>query len=413
MLASLFPRAHARYTSLPVLGRSLEGLCVWLHARGYPRDAIQRRIGAAASLARTFRRRRVRSLGKLTASALLSCAPPPRTSGAPPQGALVRSLTQYLQERCELAPTLPTVTECRVADYRRYLDRVRGLCDGTIKMHCATITGFLRFLDHDAHPQQLRELRAADVEAFVANAGGRVGRRRMGQVTGTLRAFLRFLAATGEGPAGLDAQIESPRIYRGERLPRALASETVRTLLRSIDRTTPKGRRDYAMFLLIATYGLRASEVRALDLDDVGWRSGQIRVPRPKVGTPLLLPLTDQVGEALVDYLRSGRPPSTHRRLFLRVEFPLAPLGLGAVGDAFRTWARRAGIDLPARSGPHCLRHALALHLLREGASIKTIGDLLGHRSAESTGVYLRLDVDDLRDVALPLPAAAVPEVRP
>ena len=407
MLALLFPRAHARYMSLPILGGSLGGLCAWLHARGYPRDAIGRRMGAAASLARALRRRRVRSLGELTASALLSYAPPPRRFNAPPQGALVRSLTQYLEERCELAPTLPTATERRVADYRRYLDRVRGLCARTIKM-------FLRFLDHDAHPQQLRELRAAEVEAFVASVGARVGRRRTEQVTGTLRTFLRFLAATGEGPAGLAAQVESPRIYRDERLPRALAWETVRGFLRSIDRTTSKGRRDYAMFLLIATYGLRASEVRALDLDDVAWRSRQIRVPRPKVGTPLLLPLSDMVGEALIDYLRCGRPASTHRRLFLRVEFPLGPLGLGAVGDAFHTWARRAGIRLPARSGPHCIRHALALHLLREGASLKEIGDLLGHRSPESTGVYLRLDVDDLRDVALPLPEAAVPEeVRP
>jgi site-specific recombinase XerD len=414
MLASLFPRAHARYSSLPVLGGALEGLCIWLHARGYPRDAIQRRMGAAASLARALRRRKVRSLGELTASALLSYAPPPRMFSAPPQGALVRSLTQYLEEQGKLAPTPTTPTERRVADYRRYLDRTRGLCAGTIKMHAGTITGFLRFLDHDVRPQRLHDLRADDIEAFVAKVGGDVGRSRMGQVTATLRTFLRFLAAAGEGPAGLDAQVDSPRIYRGERLPRALPWETVRTFLRSIDRTTPKGRRDYAMFLLAATYGLRASEVRTLGLDDVAWRTRQIRVPRPKVGTPLLLPLTDEVGAALLEYLRRGRPDSTDRHLFLRVEFPLGPLGRGAVGDAFRAWARRAGIRLPARGGPHCMRHALAQHLLREGASLKTIGDLLGHRSAESTGVYLRLDVDDLRDVALPLPAVAEPEeVRP
>jgi site-specific recombinase XerD len=280
-------------------------------------------------------------------------------------------------------------------------------------MHAATVTGFLRFLNHDARPEQLSDLRPADVEAFVTSFGGRVGRGRMGHVVGALRTFLRFLAASGDAPAGLDAQVESPRIYRGERLPRALAWETVRTFLNSIDRTTPKGRRDYAMFLLVATYGLRASEIRGLDLDDVAWRSRQIRVPRPKVGTPLLLPLTDQAGAALLDYLRC-RPASTHRSLFLRVVFPLGPLGLGAVGDAFHTWAHRAGIRLPARGGPHCIRHALALHMLREGASLKTIGDLLGHRSPESTGVYLRLDVDDLRDVALPLPAASVAgEVQP
>jgi site-specific recombinase XerD len=312
-----------------------------------------------------------------------------------------------------LAQAPPTPTERRVADFRRYLERVRGLCAATIEAHAATINRFLLFLDHDGHPQRLHGLCAADLEAFVTKAGRCVGHSRMGQVTATLRTFVRFLAATGEGPAGLDAQVQSPRIYRGERLPRALPWKSVRAFLRSIDRTTPKGRRDYAMFLLVATYGLRASEVRALSLDDVAWRARQIRVPRPKVGTPLLLPLTDEVGAALLEYVRRGRPASPHRRLFLRVEFPLGPLGRGAVGDAFRSWARRAGIRLPARGGPHGMRHALALHLLREGASLKTIGDLLGHRSSESTGVYLRLDVDDLRDVALPLPAAASDGVRP
>jgi site-specific recombinase XerD len=335
-------------------------------------------------------------------------------SGSPPRGALVRSLAPYLEERGGLVPTALTPSELRVADYRRYLERVRGLSTSTIEMHGATITRFLRFLDHDAHSQRLHDLRDAEVEAFIAQTGRQVGRSRMGQVTTVLRTFLRFLAARGETPPGLDAKVESPRIYRGERLPRALPWETVRTFLKSIDRTTPKGQRDFAMFLLIATYGLRASEVAALNLDDVAWRTCQIHVPRPKTGTPLLLPLTDEIGAALLDYLRRGRPASTERRLFLRVEAPLGPLGRGAVGDAFRAWARRAGISLPARGGPHCLRHALALRLLREGVTLKTIGDLLGHRSAESTGVYLRLDVDDLRDVALPLPAeSAAEEVRP
>jgi site-specific recombinase XerD len=410
MLELLFPRAHVRYASLPILGGTLDGLCVWLDAREYPPGAIKRRIGAATLLARALCRHHVRSLSELTASQLHAYAPPPRWSSSPPQGALVRSLAQYLEERGVLAPTPLTPTELRVADYRRYLERVRGLSASTIEIHSATITKFLRFLDHDVRPQQLRDLRGAEVEAFLAHAGRHVGPGRMGQISAILRTFLRFLAAAGEGPVGLDAQVDSPRIYRGARLPRAFPWEAVRALLKSIDRTTPKGRRDFAMFLLIATYGLRTSEVAALKLDDIAWRTRQIHVPRPKVGTPLLLPLTDEVGSAVLDYLRRGRSASTDRRLFLRVEAPLGPLGRGAVRDAFRAWARRAGTPLLARGGPHCLRHTLALRLLREGASLKAIGDLLGHRSAESTGVYLRLDVDDLRDVALPLPPASMAE---
>ncbi len=408
MLESLFPRAHVRHASLPILGGSLEGLCDWLHARGYPPDALRRRIGAAGSLERALSRHGVRALGELTAAALRSFAPPPRWSGSPPKGALVRSLVLYLEERGELAQTSPTPIESLVSDYGHYLEHVRGLAVSTVAMYRAVARDFLLFLDHDLRPERLHDIQIGDIDAFVTKVGRLVGRSRLAGVTATLRSFLRFLATAGDAPAGLDAQIESPRIWRGERLPRALAWEEVRAFLRAIDRTTPKGRRDYAMFLLIATYGLRTSEIAALELEDLAWKARRIRVPRPKVGTPLLLPLTDEVGTALLDYLQRGRPPATCRQVFLRVEAPLGPLGRGAVRDAFATWARRAGIALPARGGPHSLRHALALHLLREGVALKTIGDLLGHRSAEATGVYLRLDVDDLRDVALPLPPVPV-----
>ena len=406
MLSALFPRAHARYANVPILGRYLAGLCVWLEARGYPRSRIQRRMQAAASLADELLQRGVTSLGELTAASLRSYAPPPRKSGSPVRGALVRSLAQYLEERGELAPTVLTPVQRRVADYVRYLDSVRGLAGGTITVHAATVTKFLLFVEHDARPRELHKLRGTDVEAFIVKTSERVGRSRLVGVTTALRAFLRYLAATGEGPVGLDTQVESPRIYRGERLPRALEWDMVLAFLQSIDRTTSKGRRDYAMFLLVATYGLRSSELRALGLDSVNWRTREISVPRPKIGMPLLLPLTDEVATALYEYLRHGRGAAPHRQLFLRVEVPLGPLGRGAVGDAFRMWARRAGIRLPTRGGPHSLRHALALRLLRKGAALESIGEVLGHRSVESTGVYLRLDIDDLRDVALPLPRA-------
>jgi len=272
---------------------------------------------------------------------------------------------------------------------------------------------FLRFLEYDADPRRLRVLKIAQVDAFLAQKGRRLGRASMQKVTAMLRSFLRFLTADGEVPTGLDAQVDSPRCFRGERLPRALPWTAVRKLLCSIDRSTPKGRRDYAMMLLIATYGLRVSEVAALRIDDVSWRSRQIRVPRPKVGTPLLQPLTDEVATALLDYVRHGRGCSPHRHIFLRVRVPIGPLKSTAVSDAFDVWADRAGIQLPApgAGGPHCLRHSLAVHLLRQGTSVKTIGALLGHRSAESTCVYLRLQVEDLRHVALPLHLAATPEV--
>ena len=380
MLASLFPKAHARYSCLPILGGVLEELCEWLQSRGYPPDACRRRVAAAALLEQLLRRRGIHSLRDCTASDLGSCVPHPRKWTAHMACALGRSLKQYLDERGELASTPPTATDRLVAAYRTYLGNVRGLALVTVNKHAATIVEFLRFLKYDGRSEGLRALQVAEIDAFLTRSGHRLSRISMQHVTSNLRSFLRFLAAENEAPAGLDAYVESPRCYRGERLPRALPWGTVLELLNSIDRSTPKGRRDYVILLLIATYGLRRSEVAGLSLDDIAWRPRQIRVPRAKIGTPLLLPLTDEVATALLDYLRHGRSDSTHRRLFLRVRVPQVPIEPTAVTDVFDAWAAHAGIRLSHLGGPHCLRHSLAMHLLRQGTSLKSIGDLLGQR---------------------------------
>jgi integrase len=182
--------------------------------------------------------------------------------------------------------------------------------------------------------------------------------------------------------------------------------------LDAIDRTTSLGLRDYAIFFLIATYGLRACDILALTLDDFRWRQGEMHVAQRKTGYPLVLPLTEAAGEAVLHYLRDGRPRISSRQLFLRVRAPMGPLKATAVNDAFESWCKRSDVPFPA-TGVHCLRHSYALHLLRQGTSLKTIGDLLGHRSAESTCVYLRLDIEDLRQVPLELPSEArTPEAR-
>ena len=241
------------------------------------------------------------------------------------------------------------------------------------------------------------------VEGFVRVTGQRVDRASLQHEIAHLRSFLRFLAGRGQIKVGLDTQIDTPRIYRGEQLPRSVPWETVQKFMNSIDRNARTGLRDYAMFLLITTYGLRASEVVALRLDDIQWRLGRIRIPIRKTGTELVLPLTDSVGESLVTYLRSARPGLSYREVFLRCRAPEGPLKPTAVTNAFQLWTRRSGLTMPVQ-GPHCLRHSYAIHLLRQGVPLKVLGDLLGHRNAESTSVYVRLSVKDLRDVALDLP---------
>jgi integrase/recombinase XerD len=220
-----------------------------------------------------------------------------------------------------------------------------------------------------------------------------------------LRGFLRFLATDGRAPTGLDRQIDTPRLYRLEQLPRALPWETVCTLLQSLDTASPMGLRDYAMFLLIATYGLRASDVVAISLDDIHWRQGILRIHHRKTSSPLELQLTNEVLSALVKHLKRAPPPAPYRRVFLRMRAPMGVLKPTAVTEAFQALVRKSGLSI-SYQGPHCIRHAYALRLLKNGTPLKTIGDILGHRTAEATSMYLRLATGDLREVALAVPGA-------
>jgi integrase/recombinase XerD len=411
MLSDIYPRVHARYSSLPVLGPHLDGFVEWLQTEGYPRHPILMRVRATRRLDALLRRRGIQCPADLTAAAFLAFAPKDSQDDID-LAAVVRSLVQYFEARHLLAPPVPTPGQEILGLYRTHLVDVRGLAASTTAFHLATVGAWLSHLGPAQALARLRTLDPRVIEDFLAVEGARMGRESLQHIVAHLRAFLRYLASRDLAPVGLDARIDTPRVYRGERLPRSLPWATVGAFLQSIDRTTSMGRRDYAMFLLIATYGLRTSEVAALTLEDIAWRDGQIRVPRPKVRMPLTVPLTTEVGAAVLAYLRAGRPHLPDRQLFLRVRAPAGTLKPTAVTEAFQGHARRSGLAIPYQ-GPHCLRHSLAVHLLRQGTPLKAIGDLLGHRSAESTCVYLRLHVEDLRDVALDLPVDAHGQVRP
>ena len=157
------------------------------------------------------------------------------------------------------------------------------------------------------------------------------------------------------------------------------------------------------MLLLIATYGLRTSEVVAITLDDLRWRQRHLQIHQRKTSSPLELPLTNEVMCALVKHLKRTPPSPPYRKIFLRTRAPIGALKPIAVTDAFGSWARNSGLSIPFH-GPHCLRHSLAVHLLKKGTPLKTIGDILGHRSVESTSTYLRLATEDLRGVLFRCP---------
>lgn len=407
MLNDLFPRKSARYCALPLLGPIADDFDTWLSGQGYRRGTRRQQARALVRIDRDLRRQGHRQWQRLRSANLEACWSRYRRRD-PDMAATVRGLLRFVQERSLLPPVPAPVTRVTALAniYGAALQDLRGLAPVTIRQHATTAAHFLAHLGYQIAPERLAGLTAADVEAFVCETGKRLSRASLQHTVAQLRGFLRFLASHGLVRPDLDRQIDTPRVYRQEHLPRSLPWPTVRRLLQSIDRSTAQGLRDYTMLFLIATYGLRACEVVALTLDAIDWRGRRLHVPPRKTGTPLVLPLTDAVGTVLLRYLRRGRPSSPHRQLFLRQRAPAGVLKPTAVCEVFQKWVRWSGLPIPFQ-GPHCLRHSYAVALLRRGVGLKTLGDLLGHRTAESTCAYLRLATDDLREVALAVPRSA------
>ncbi len=194
--------------------------------------------------------------------------------------------------------------------------------------------------------------------------------------------------------------IEPPRQYRNVDVPRSITWREVGQLLESIDRRSAVGKRDYAILLLLVTYGLRAREVAALRLDDIDWRHERVHVPGRKAGHSTTFPLSPIVGQAIVEYLREGRIATAERALFLRDKAPHTSVTHGAISQVAKRALRKAGIEVP-RPGSHTLRHTCVQRLVDAHVSLKTIGDYMGHRTAVATGVYAKIDIHSLREVAL------------
>ena len=351
------------------------------------------------------------TLSEVTREDLQACRPKNSQDNRILCGTL-NTLEQYLAEQSLLPPLRPdplSRSDALLAEYKHFLTDVKGFSRSTITAHLRTISYFLKHVEYESASSHLVDLQICDIETFITHLGKQLCRASLQHEAAHLRGFLRFGVFSGICPIGLDAYIDMPRLYRLEQLPRALPWSTVCALLNSIDRSTPMGLRDYTMLFLIATYGLRACDIRTLQLEDVRWRLSEIRVKLRKTGRLLVLPLTDAAGDTLVQYLRHGRPQTPFREVFLKVRAPIKPLKYTGVNDVFRGCVKRSGLKLPFM-GIHCLRHSYALHLLRQGTSLKTIGDLLGHRTAESSCVYLRLDIEDLRDVGLDVPGSNFPQ---
>ena len=281
-----------------------------------------------------------------------------------------------------------------------YLAAERGVASRTIESYEHHLAGFESYLARIG-VASLSELSPAILTAFVVErAASGLGKATIRDGCGVLRVFLRYAHREGATTADLSGVMDRPQFYRLSSIPRSITWEEVGRVLAGVDRRTRAGKRDWAILLLLVTYGLRGREVAALTLDDIDWKRERLAVPERKAGHSTAFPLSASVGEALVDYLRAGRPQTGSRRVFFRAVAPVEPFTPAAVSARARHYLIKAGIDVP-RPGSHTLRHTCVQRLVDADFALKTIGDFVGHRSAKSTEIYAKVAVEPLREVAL------------
>lgn len=402
-----------------VLSRALEGpLATHIGAfaksrtaQGYAVDSIHRQVLLAACFSRWLKQQGIalRQLRSDHPSRYLR-ERARRVRRCQGDGAALRHLLDFLRREGVIAAEKISARRLTPAErcahtYAQYLRDGRDLTRATIVNYLPFIRGFLtdRF---GAGPVRLSRLSAGDVVRHVQRQAPRLHGKRAKVLTSALRSFLRYARYRGDLTLDLAAAVPVVANWSMPSVPRAIGASQIRQLLASFDRRSAIGRRDYAIVLLLARLGLRSGEVAVLEIDDIDWEAGQVNV-RGKRGQRTALPLPVDVGEAIAAYLHRGRPRSTDRRVFLRSKAPIRGfLSQCAIGSIVRHALQRADIQGPT-TGAHQFRHALATQMLRRGASLTEIGQVLRHRSPQTTTIYAKVDLKALRSLALPWPGGA------
>jgi len=380
-------------------------------ALGYARGSIQRQVRLAAGFSDWLKHQGV-ALPRVGSDHAVRYLRDRARRVRPGLGdaAVLRHLLEFLRREGVIAAEkiaarrLTPAERCAQA-YAQHLRDARALAKATIINYVPFIRGFLtdRFGDG---PVRLARLEAADVVRFVQRQAPQLHLKRAKLLTTALRSFLRYARYRGAVARDLAAAVPIVANWWMTSIPRVIGADQIRQLLASLDRRTAIGRRDYAIVLLLARLGLRSGEVAFLELEDIDWDAGQVSV-RGKRGHRAALPLPTDVGAAIAAYLRHGRPRSTSRRVFLRSKAPIRGfLSQSGIGSIIRHALKRAGIQAPT-TGAHQFRHALATEMLRHGASLTEIGEVLRHRSPQTTTIYAKVDLTALQTLALPWPGGA------
>ncbi len=291
--------------------------------------------------------------------------------------------------------------------YDGWMLDLRGLCRLSRASRCASALRYLQWLGERGSEAHLGTMTLERIDAHVQARMLSLRQRSTKKAVAVhLRSFLRYLHSSGRIP-DFSSAVLIPKLYVHEGIPSALQPEQIAQVLRSTrqDRS-PMGLRDYAILTLLSSYGLRAGEITALCLQDIDWAHDRLRIRHSKTGVHSELPLLRAPGEAILDYLRKGRPTTTRREVFLRSCAPYRALRGGSLHSVLEPRLKAASVVPRGKRGPHAFRHAKAASLLRSAVPLKVIGDVFAHRSASSTMAYLKLDVEQLRGIALEIPGA-------
>lgn len=395
------------------IGAEVERYVVWLAEHGYHSRTVWRRVPVLVAFGEFARERGAEAARDLPAhvdafvAEQVAHSKGARHGGAPRLG-LVKEIRGPVEHMLSVVlcgfegsgrrhEGLPFVDS--VPGFFDYLASERGLRPASILGYRHHLSRFEAYLARTG--ARVDELSPALLSGFIAErrAAG-LAKTTVRGACGALRVFLGYAHRQGVLARDLSKTVEWPQVYRLADVPRSISWAQVGEVLAGVDRRTPVGKRDYAILLLLVTYGLRGREVAALTLDDIDWKRERLAVPERKAGHSTAFPLSTAVGYALVDYLRHGRPETADRQVFFRSVAPLRPIGAAAVSACARHYLRKAGVEVP-RPGSHTLRHSCVQRLVDGGFTLKAIGDFVGRRSPRSTEVYAKVDIENLREVSL------------
>lgn len=286
-----------------------------------------------------------------------------------------------------------------IGDFVRFQIEHRGSCyeyTKTIRRYCDCFFSYLQ----NKGIRRLTSITPEMVLEFITEDSKKYMRKTVSSRGSILRSLLAHLYRKGAIHRDLSGVVIGPRIYKGEACPKFISATQIKVVLSQIDRTSVVGIRDYAMILLLATYGLRGIEVIRLRLDDIDWRGRIIHIKERKAGNNSDYPLSSSVAEAIVEYLQKARPQSKDRHIFLSVKTPHRPFSYTwGMGDRVRQYMRKARVEV-IRPGAHTFRYSCAQSLLNQKTPLKVISDYLGHMQHETTQLYIKISLEDLREVA-------------